>query len=956
MKKSKVKIYSVCALLTLCSLSSCNNETNPGSNTEPKDTTDTSQITEENKKYNVSYEQGKGYTISGLESGGYKKGDTVTFIVNVTDSSKSIEKVTVDGAELNETSGSYSFMMPGKNVSIVVTLTDVKVTSISLNKTEVTLNLDDHSEETLQVSFLPTGSNGEIVWDSSDPTVASIENGKITALKEGTSTITAKLLSDFKIKGTCLVTVESNFVGYTFEAIDAEVSSGEKNLRENIVGFGDGDNSVNIKYVIEAEKESNFELGVNISSNTAQYKLTDVFSISLNETKITSDVYTKLGTCWSDYSEISLGIFHLNQGENTINISFDKSLTDWQTFNFKSLELHAPQTLTFKNKNTPARIESIQFEQHEMSVEFEANKTFKLNANVTPAEASSKYIKWESSDTGVATVDKEGNITLKGIGNATITAKCEYNLEIQDSCILNVTTKQNTYAFNAIDEKVLVDKGSKNANENCVGVDSSYSSHIVYTFDSDREGAISLSAVISSHSAPRRFTDVFALSINGVTQTSDGVIPVGEMWAGYTSVLLGSFDFVKGTNTIELTYLQQALTWQSYNFRSLGITSDNVITLIETPRPAEKHTLNILANDQKVATNGNLDGEGAIGAIGYDTVKMITKVNSSKAAKATLKAALSSSPDGRAISSIYNLKVNGVSVVPQGNFSVGNQWGSYVEYTLGEIDLIEGENTIEFSYDWNISPGWTYNYKGISLESEATLTLLDANGPIENIALDKTEATIKAGSELQLTATINPDTVLNKKVTWSSNNEEVATVDKNGKVTAITAGIAEISATYGLDNTKKATCIITVEGTTNNYTFNAVDENVLVDIGQKNIEQNCVGTDSSYHAHVLYKFNSDKAGTIKLSSTVSCHNASRAYTDVYEIKINGVAISSSAVVPVGEMWKQYVQLLLGEYSVVAGENTIEVTYKQEALNWMTYNFRDIQIITECTLELVNANS
>lgn len=146
------------------------------------------------------------------------------------------------------------------------------------------------------------------------------------------------------------------------------------------------------------------------------------------------------------------------------------------------------------------------------------------------------------------------------------------------------------------------------------------------------------------------------------------------MWNGYTNIALGSFDVVEGTNTIEFTYLQQALTWQSYNFRSIGITSYNDITLMETPKPVEKHALTILANNENVATNGSLDAEGAIGAIGFDTVRIVNKFNSDKAGKAILKATLSSSPDGRAISSIYNMTVNGVSITPQGNFSIGNQW------------------------------------------------------------------------------------------------------------------------------------------------------------------------------------------------------------------------------------------------------------------------------------------
>lgn len=659
MKKSKVSIYSVCALLTLCTLASCGSD-------------------------------GKGTSNS----------------VTSSESSTASSKVTESSSTSNTSSEAPS------------------VTGISLNKEEMTLNLDDHQEETLTVSFAPTGTTGDIVWDSSDPTVASVENGKVKALKAGSTTVTAKLLSNLSIKATCAVTVESNYVDYEFKAIDAEVTSGSKNLKENIVGFVGEDSSVNITYVIEAEKASNFDLGINISSNTQSYKLTDVFTIKLNNEKLTSNAYTKIGNCWGDYSEISVGSYQLNQGENTINIVFDKTITDWQTFNFSALELHAPQTLTFKNKKEPVRMTSLTLNKHEESVEFEANKTIALTATVLPANAIAD-IAWTSSNAAVAAVDSKGVVTIKGTGNATITATCNYDTTIKDSYVITVTTKQNVYTFNAADDKVKADKGTKNAKENCIGVDSTYNAQFTYTFNSDKAGEISLSAVVSGHNVARKFTDVYAMNINGVSKASDGIIPVGEMWTGYTTIALGTFSFAKGINTIEFTYLQSALTWQSYNFRSISITTYNTITL---ENPVEKQTLTVLANDTNVATNGSLDSEGAIGAKANDILTITNKINSSKAAKATLKAMLSASNDGRAISSIYGLTVNGVSVTPSGNFAVGAQWTSYSEYTLGQIDLVEGTNTIVFTYDYNSSGGgWTYNYKSMTLESEATLTLLNAN-------------------------------------------------------------------------------------------------------------------------------------------------------------------------------------------------------------------------------------
>ena len=79
--------------------------------------------------------------------------------------------------------------------------------------------------------------------------------------------------------------------------------------------------------------------------------------------------------------------------------------------------------------------------------------------------------------------------------------------------------------------------------------------------------------------------------------------------------------------------------------------------------------------------------------------------------------------------------------------------------------------------------------------------------PVASVELNQTTLELIAGKEATLTATVKPDDATNKTVTWSSNNETVATVDNNGKVTAKAAGEAIITAKAG---DKTATCTVTV--------------------------------------------------------------------------------------------------------------------------------------------------
>ena len=81
--------------------------------------------------------------------------------------------------------------------------------------------------------------------------------------------------------------------------------------------------------------------------------------------------------------------------------------------------------------------------------------------------------------------------------------------------------------------------------------------------------------------------------------------------------------------------------------------------------------------------------------------------------------------------------------------------------------------------------------------------------PVSNITLDKSELSLYTGETATLTATVEPDDATNKTVTWSSNNEAVATVD-NGKVTAVKEGTATITVTAQDGSGVSTSCSVTV--------------------------------------------------------------------------------------------------------------------------------------------------
>ena len=82
--------------------------------------------------------------------------------------------------------------------------------------------------------------------------------------------------------------------------------------------------------------------------------------------------------------------------------------------------------------------------------------------------------------------------------------------------------------------------------------------------------------------------------------------------------------------------------------------------------------------------------------------------------------------------------------------------------------------------------------------------------PVTSIRLNSSSRTMDALETFQLTATANPSTAVDRRVSWSSSDPAIASVDANGLVTAYKKGSAVITASAMDGSGVTATCKITV--------------------------------------------------------------------------------------------------------------------------------------------------
>ena len=228
-------------------------------------------------------------------------------------------------------------------------------------------------------------------------------------------------------------------------------------------------------------------------------------------------------------------------------------------------------------------------------------------------------------------------------------------------------------------------------------------------------------------------------------------------------------------------------------------TGESAATDEKVAKAAEKLTIEWTSSDESVAT---VDATGMVVAVSAgeaDITASVTDSEMSAVCKVTVKVAAKdiTVPDS------LDVKLNdGNETTVEATVSPADATDVKVSYASTDeaVATVDKDGKVQILQPGECDIVTTLTQEGKKVVEKKTH--IKAFYEVEGITLDKTEGIFTAGNTVTLNATVLPEEIADETiVTWTSSDEKVATVDENGKVTAIAAGEATITANAGEKST-----------------------------------------------------------------------------------------------------------------------------------------------------------
>ncbi|QCX00335.1 DUF5011 domain-containing protein [Aggregatimonas sangjinii] len=425
-----------------------------------------------------------------------------------------------------------------------------------------------------------------------------------------------------------------------------------------------------------------------------------------------------------------------------------------------------------------------------------------LIATVLPAEATDMSVTWSSSDDTVATIDANGLLTGLEAGTVTITATSVSDSEVVDTIEVNISggALQDGNDITAF-ELPGQNSSTIDAETHTITVNVTEGTEL-----NTAPSALSISGeatidpgigAVRDFNAARTYT---VTAGNGTAQvwTVNVTVspPVGSAENDIVSFALPV------QNNVDIDDVDHTVT---VNVPDGTLLSDIApLTLAISPEATVSPLVSEIQDFESPVQYTVTAGDGTVQVwtvnvtVAANQPPVATDDTAAVALGETVSiAVLANDTDPDTPSSQFEITgVIGVQPENAGSFTVEGQ--EMVFTSSGEYS---GEATF----------GYTVNDGNDGNDDSAIVTVTISDGIlITGITLTPAEFTLNVGQTSELGIQITPTNATNQNVTWSSNDETVATVSATGEITAISAGEAEITASSNDAGNVSQTALVTV--------------------------------------------------------------------------------------------------------------------------------------------------
>ena len=340
----------------------------------------------------------------------------------------------------------------------------VRATSITLNKSSVALSKGGTQQ--LNATIWPSNASASsVTWLSMNPAVATVSSsGKVTAIAMGETDIVAMVDN---VRATCHVTVTPVMVNsltlsdtqlnlapddmYTLTANVLPTNADNKtlewiipdnnvivtqvvnNTRLNIGAIGTGSVTITVRTTDGSNLSSTCTVNVQVSATSVALNMTSAEMTVGGVLQLTATVLptnaTNRTVTWksSNTSIATVNSSGLVTAKSPGSAIITATTTD-------GTNLSATCSLLVKQNIVYASSISL----NKSSAKLVAGQQMQLLATVLPENTTNKTVTWSSSNSSIATVNSEGEVTAIAPGTVTITAKTSDGTNLAATCVLTV--------------------------------------------------------------------------------------------------------------------------------------------------------------------------------------------------------------------------------------------------------------------------------------------------------------------------------------------------------------------------------------------------------------------------------------------------------------------------------------------------------------------------------------